>query len=224
MMKKIFNSLVILCVAVFFTGCSDNSPKTASTKQIKTEKTQTATAPTVKLYGEDLKISQDEFISVYNDVLKNLAKDDGANYDNLKITLDDPANISQTTNGATHFYSGERGFISLFRNTAENSTICAAMITAKTNYKLPEMLFEVEALIQAVTQKQNNFKNIMDFVKNSLQSKTSNATNIDGLVVSYNDVGNYLTIIAEDATVGNGFEKMVDNVIDSAKMGGYWRK
>ena len=83
---------------------------------------------------------------------------------------------------------------------------------------------EVEALTQAATQKERNFQNIMDFIKNSLQNQTSNATNIDGLVISYNETGNYLTIIAGDSKVGNGFERMVDNIVDSAKVGGYWRK
>ena len=222
MLKKILSGLIVLTIAVIFTGCSDNSAKPQTSKPLKTEKTQTVA--TVKLYGEDLKITQDEFISVYNDVIKNLARSDGNNYENFKITLDDPQNVDQSQSNAIHFYSGERGFISLFKNTADTPKICAAMITAKTNFKLSDMLQEVEALTQAATQKQNDFKNVMDFVKSSLQKQSSNATNIDGLVVSFNSVGNYLTIIAEDATAGNGFERMVDNIIDTAKMGSYWQK
>ena len=222
MLKKFLSGLIVICTAVFFTGCSDNSPQPQSSKPVKTEKTQATT--TAKLYTEDLKITQDEFISVYNDVIKNLAQSSGNNYDNFKITTDDPKNVEQSQNGAIHFYSGERGMISVFRNNADTQTICAAMITAKSNFKLPDMLPEVEALTQAATQKQNNFKNVMEFVKTSLQNQSSNATNIDGLVVSYNSVGNYLTLIAEDSTAGNGFERMVDNIIDSAKMGSYWQK
>ena len=222
MLKKILSGLIVLTIAVIFTGCSDNSAKPQTSKPLKTEKTQTVA--TVKLYGEDLKITQDEFISVYNDVIKNLPQSSGNNYDNFKITTDDPKNVEQSQNGAIHFYSGERGMISVFRNNADTQTICVAMITAKSNCKLPDMLPEVEALTQAATQKQNNFKNVMEFVKTSLQNQSSNATNIDGLVVSFNSVGNYLTIIAEDATAGNGFERMVDNIVDTAKMGSYWQK
>jgi hypothetical protein len=64
----------------------------------------------------------------------------------------------------------------------------------------------------------------MNFLKSAIDSQSSSATNIDGLVVSYNNVGNYLTLITEDSKAGNGFERMVDNVIDSAKMGSYWQK
>lgn len=222
MIKKVLSGLIVICTAVFFTGCSDNSPQPQPSKPVKNEKTQAAT--TVKLYTEDLKITQDEFISVYNDVINNLAKSSGNNYDNFKITTDDPKDVEQSQNSAMHFYSGERGMISLFRNNADTQTICAAMITAKSNFKLSDMLPEVEALTQAATQKQNNFKNVMEFIQTSLKNQSSNATNIDGLVVSYNSIGNYLTLITEDSTAGNGFERMVDNVIDSAKMGSYWQK
>lgn len=224
MLKKILSLMLILCIFGIFTGCSNESSKPQVTKTAADEKNSSDSNGGAKLYGEDLKITQDEFIAVYNDRLKSLAKNSGQDYDSLKISLDDPKSIEQTQNGATHFYSGERGFISLFRNSPDSPTICAAMITAKTNHKLPNMMEEVEALTQAATQKENNFKNVMDFVRNSLQSQSSNATRIDGLVVSYNETGNYLTIIAEDAKIGNGFERIVDNIIDSAKMGGYWRK
>ena len=222
MRKKILSGLIVLCIAVFFTGCSDDSAKPQTSKPVKTEKTQTVS--TVKLYGEDLKITQDEFISVYNDVLNNLARSNGNDYGNFRITTDDPQNVEQSQANAIHFYSGERGMISLFKNSGDTPIICAAMITAKTNFKLHEMLPEVEALTQAATQKEHNFNNVMNFIKSSLQNQSSHATNIDGLVVSYNSVGNYLTIIAEDATTGNGFERMVDNIIDTAKMGSYWQK
>ena len=224
MLKKFLSGLIMLCVAGFFTGCSNESAKPQVTKPVTTEKNSQTSVSKSKIYGEDLKINQDEFILVYNDMLKSLSKSKGQNYDHLKITLDDPKSVEQSQNGATHFYSGERGFISIFRNSKDSSTICAAMITAKTNYKLSDMSEEVEALTQAATQKERNFQNIMDFIKNSLQNQTSNATNIDGLVISYNETGNYLTIIAEDSKVGNGFERMVDNIVDSAKVGGYWRK
>ena len=100
MLKKILSGLIVLSIAVFFTGCSDNSPKPQNSKPVKTEKTQTVA---VKLYGEDLKITQDEFISVYNDVINNLARSGGNNYDNFKITLEDPNNVEQSQNNATHF-------------------------------------------------------------------------------------------------------------------------
>lgn len=219
MLKKILSGLIVLSVAVIFTGCSDNSAKPQASKPVKNEKTQTVS--TVKLYGEDLKITQDEFISVYNDVIKNLARNSGNDYSNFRITTDDPQTVEQSQANAIHFYSGERGMISLFKNSGDTPTICAAMVTAKTNFKLHDMLQEVEALTQAATQKEHNFKNVMNFIKSS---QSSHATNIDGLVVSYNSVGNYLTIIAEDATTGNGFERMVDNIVDTAKMGSYWQK
>ena len=223
MLKKVLSGLMMLCMLGICAGCSDETSKPQVNKPATVEKTPSASNSASKLYSDDLKITQDEFVAVYNDMLKNLAKNSGQDYEHLKITTDDPKTVEQTQNGATHFYSGERGFISLFRNNVGDSTICAAMITAKTNYKLPDMMAEVEALTQAATQKEHNFKNVMDFVKNSLQNQSSNATKIDGLVVSYNETGNYLTIIAEDAKVGNGFEKVVDNIIDSAKVGGYWR-
>ena len=224
MLKKFLSGLIMFCVVGFFAGCSNESAKPQVTKPVTAEKNSQTSDSKSKIYGEDLKINQDEFILVYNDMLKNLSRSNGQNYDHLKITLDDPKSVEQSQNGATHFYSGERGFISLFRNSTGDSTICAAMLTAKTNYKLSDMSEEVEALTQAATQKERNFKNIMDFVKNSLQNQNSNATNIDGLVVSYNETGNYLTIIAEESKVGNGYERMVDNIVDSAKVGGYWRK
>ena len=224
MIKKFLSGLSLLLIIGIFAGCSNDATKTqVVTKPTKVQTTNSDSNKKAKLYTEDLKITQDEFVAVYNDMLKNLAKNSGQDYDHLKITTDDPETVEQTQNGATHFYSGERGFISIFRNSQGDSTICTAMITAKTNYKLPDMMAEVEALTQAATQKEHNFKNVMDFVRNSLQSQKSNATNIDGLIVSYNETGNYLTIIAEDAKVGNGFERMVDNIIDSAKVGGYWR-
>ena len=222
MLKKFLGGLMLFCIVGFFTGCSSESAKPQVNKPVTTEKNSQASDSKSKLYSEDLKINQDEFILVYNDRLKTLGFDNGKNYDNLKITLDDPKTVEQTQNGGTHFYSGERGFISICRNSPDSQTICAAMITPKTNYKLPDMVEEVTALTQAVTQKQNNFKNVMEFVQTSLNSQKSNATNIDGLVISYSETGNFLTIIAENAKVGNGFERMVDNVIDSAKTGGYW--
>lgn len=226
MLKKLLSGLMILFTAGFFSGCSDNSskPQSTTTKPVKTEKVKTESTNKVKLYGEDLKITQDEFILVYNDVIKQLAQNSGNNYDNLKITTDGEGSVEQSPNGATHFYSGERGFISVFRNDKESPVICAAMLTAKTNQKLSDMSVEIEALTQAATQKQSDFQNVMNFLKSAIDSKSSSATNIDGLVVSYNDIGNYLTLITEDSKAGNGFERMVDNVIDSAKMGSYWQK
>lgn len=225
MLKKLLNGIMIFFIAGIFAGCSDNSSEPQPTKPTKTEKVKTeTTASTKRLYGEDLQITQDEFVSVYNDVINQLAQSSGKNYDNLKINLDDTSSIEQSPNGATHFYFGERGFISVFRNTKESSTICAAMLTAKANYKLSDMSVEIEALTQATTQKQNDFQNVMNFLKSAIYSQSSSATNIDGLVVSYNNVGNYLTLITEDSKAGNGFERMVDNVIDSAKMGSYWQK
>lgn len=223
MLKKFFNLLMILCVTVFFAGCSDDSPKPPKTKKEKVTETTPITS-SARLYGEDLQITQDEFVSVYNNGIDELAKSKGKNYDDLKIITDDPRNIEEPNSGTIHFYSGKHGFISLFKNSADSSKICAAMITAKANFKLSDMLVEVEALTQAATQKQHNSQNVIDFFKTPLQTQTSNATSIDGLVVSYNSVGNYLTIITEDSTAGNGFERMVDNIIDSAKMGSYWQK
>lgn len=224
MLKKFCSGLLIVSVVGLFSGCSDDSNKPQVNKPIVIEDTKTAAGTHAKLYSDDLKITQDEFIAVYNDVLKNLSRTEGQNYDNLNITLDEPKSVEQTQNGATHFYSGERGIISIFRNDNDADKICAAMLTAKTNYNLPDLVEEITALTQAATQKERNFQNVMNFLQDSLKSKTSAATNIDGLVVSYNSTGNFLTIISEDAKAGNGFERIVDNVITSAKMGGYWRK
>ena len=222
MIKKILGGLAIWCIAVFLGGCSDNSSvKPQTTKPV--EKIPAATTSSVKLYSADLQITQSEFILIYNDDLKSLALNSGQDYKDFKINPDSENNPEPSPNGAVHFYVGDGGIISIFRNEKNSDVICAAMITAKTNYKLSDMNVAVEALTQAATQKQQNFQNVINFIQSSLQSENSNATNIDGLVVSYNSVGNYLTIIAENATVGNGFETMVDNIVDSAKMGSYWR-
>lgn len=212
--------LALMLMALMISGCgSDKSeeskpaPKTETTATQPKETPPPAPKSNVKLYGNDLEISQDEFIALYNASLDKLASNDGKNFDDRKITFDNPKNVEKSKKGtAIHFYSGKYCTVSLHKNTSSAGAICGVSLTTKAGRKATELLPEITATIFTVTQGQGDYSNIADVVGTFMNSGNLGASAVDGLLIKYNpDVG--LMIFAEDATIDDGLgNRVVDNI------------
>ena len=87
--------LVGICAAgLLMTGCGSDKSKTEPPSAPKQEAIQQIESPlpapksTAKLYGDDLAITQDQFVANFNATLDQLASQDGKNYNYRKITFD----------------------------------------------------------------------------------------------------------------------------------------
>lgn len=238
MSKKV---LAIICAAGLLLGVCGSDKSDEKTKPVKPPVETTTPAPEpvapapsetapppvsnskAKIYYDDLGITQDQFVSMYNAALTQLANDAGENYNNRKINFDNPKNVVKSKNGTTtHFYSGKYCSVGVHKNNSSSANICGVDVTINAGYKPSECLPELAAATFATTQSGQDFENVYKFVASAVKSGQNFATSIDGLII-YFDSHSGLMLFVEDATLGDGLgNRIVDNLRDRAKKGRYW--
>ena len=216
--------LALICAAgLLISGCgSDKSKSEPPPPAPKQEATQQVESPppvpksTVKLYGDDLAITQDQFVNAYNSALDQLASQDGKNYNDRKITFDNPKNVEQTKKGGVNFYSGKYCSVSVHRNSPSASNICGVSLMTMAGVKVADMLPEITSATFAATLAPGDYSEVAAVVGNLLKVGRTNAVTVDGLIIYYDSNG--LMIFAEDATIDDGFGKrIVDNLKSRAR-------
>ena len=237
MVKKFF--AVFFLAAILICGCgSDKSDEKTKPSKPPVETATPApepvapappepappeSPPNVKLSHGDLGITQEQFIATFNNAIEQLAIKYGENYNDRKITFDNPKNVVKSKNGTTtHFYSGKYCSIGIHKNNSSAANICGVDVTINAGYKPSDCMMEIAVATFAAAQGGRDFSNANDFISSVTKSDQESATSVDGLIVYYSP-HNGLILFDEDATLRDGTgNRIVDNLRDRAKKGRYW--
>ena len=180
--------------------------------------------PKQKLYYEDFEITDDQFFAVYNSAIDKL----GASPD-YKVTSRSKIKRSEKVTSVITLLgdSGKNGTLVMMlgKNPKNSSMVCSARIVVTGSAKdtsVRAIKEAVAAMAYSVTQSHQNFDNIAGFIETCIKnSSKSHGTNIDGLIMTQQG---YFDIIAEDSTLRNiDGTRTVDDIVNSAKIGGYWQ-
>lgn len=191
-LKKFLKMFCMTAILICVIGCgSDKSNK---------DKTEPPPVTIQKSFGTDLGITADQFVAKYNGALDHLANKYGDNYDNRKITFDNPKNVEQTKNVTIHFYPGKYCTVSVHKNSPSSANICGADLSVYAGYNFSDILTEVGATLIAVAKERGDYSKVVETVQRLLKSGGTNTTSVDGLLIHY-DPKSGLMIFAEDATL-----------------------
>ena len=190
----------------------------------ETRGTPYTSKPKQKLYYEDFEITDDQFFAVYNAAIGELGADP-----DYKVTSKSKIKRSEKVTSVITLLGddGRNGTIVMMlgKNPKNSSMICSARIFITGSAKDTSVRAIKDAILAmafSVTQSHKNFENLTDFINICTNnSSKSHGTNIDGLIITQQG---YFNIIAEDSTLRNiDGERTVDDIVNSAKKGGYWQ-
>ena len=224
----LFMAAILICVA----GCGSDKDDKSDVDIPNQQRTTTPTVespppvskPSVKLYHSDLAITADQFVALYNAALEEFANQNGTNFNERKLTFDNPKNVERTKSGGINFYSGKYCTVSVFKNNPSAPNICGVSFIAKAGRNTLDCLPEITAGIFAATQSGQDFSDVINFVDAPVRARKPFATEIDGLLIYYN-AEKMLAIIVDDSTADDGFgNRIADNFKDTATKHNLWLK